>query len=991
MAERIFLRTFDSFKGLDSTKNYLSRDKDAAIECTNIITEDDNSLTQTNGFISKSLASLWSGNSTVFQQGPKWGLHRRSYQSRDTGESKEELLGMGNGLWVLRSSTFKVTGPTDSALWQTILVDKVFEACLREDWNGSSAPTTTLENSTLSFGPATYATSIAAFVATIQATSGFGATELQLGVINGNQTAITHGSTININSGHNLALGLAAAKAEGRAYRIPFQAWVAGGTFATRKIVWADVIATAATTITIAHPRTTSYRATAESDVTFDLKSADLIGPAIHSYFNLEWKNRVTALSASAVQFEYFYWEPVFREALESRCLSIDVQGNPNYKYYNRYTTNYVAKDIGNCTYIGEPQAVGVDIYNDYAEFGLVKYDGSTFYTAGLPTPSFTASAVAGAGLVDGRYKYVAQFKKVDRQGNIVYGNPSLINGEVIATCLGGSNQVILQFAALGSSPNTTRYPTVDFRSSRCAAAPQTLTTGSTSRTLNLVATPSLNELRVGDIASYLITPSNEVRFREVLDVTATTLTLKFEADEPTESLVASARISNGNTLQIYRTKPDGQSYYLAYELIVENQGTAIYWPDILPTGYYTDGIEWDGPFLGQERRDPPPPLPILETHQGLLVGGGYKNAPNTIAWSTQYGNEYFPRGTNVAEILTGKVGQITAIASADGDSLLCFKESALAVIGGDFYSGVVFPTKELEGDIGCPSPTGWTKAREAVLFFSKQGLRAFAGGTVNDLGNRLQGWLKAAVSGPIGPEERISYEHTTTVHDIENQRVLFYVPQDTGPGTDQNLVSATMSTIHVFDYAADFISQMRGEVNALGGMAWYGGKIHRNEVKLELTSRASQSGLFVEAAPEVAIFTSSALSNSKLVTQWEFMGEPSFLKDFMQVRLWLPYAIDGLIMLVTPEYGYQDANPVPTPISATWTSGKLGSVVLLQKKNAESISLKLTTSQTRASIISQSGVEALNSTHRGTFKLLGYEVIVNVPYKKERVDQTIS
>lgn len=990
MAERLFVRTFDSFKGLDSTSNFLARDKDSAIECTNIVLNDSKVLEQSQGWIPNSLPTLWSGNSTVWQQGPKWGLHRRSYQSRDTGESREELLGFGNGLWVLRTSSFDITGPTNSYLWQTILVDKVFEACLRQAWTGASAPTTTLGNSTLSFGPASYATSIAGFIATIRATAGFAVTNDELGVINGNQTAITHGSTININSGHSLNLGLAAAKAEKRAYRIPFQAFVAGGTFTTRKIVWADVIATTATSVTIAHPRTTSYRLTAESDTTFDLKNADLIGPAIHSYFNIDWNERGTQLSALGTTIKYSYWEPVLREALESRCLSVDVQGNPNYKFYNRYTTNYVGKDIGNCTYIGEPQAVGVDVNNGYAEFGLVKYDGSAFYTAGLPTAKFTATATAGAGLADGRYKYVAQFKKVDRQGNTIYGNPSLINGEVIASCSGGNNQITLSFDAIGSSPNTSRFPTVDFRRSRCAAAIQTLTTGSTARTLNLVGTPSLNELRIGDVACYRVGTTAELRFREVLDVTATTLTLKFEADEPTETLSASSNISNGNTLQIYKTKPDGQTYYLAYELIVESQGTAIVWVDSLPSGYYTNlGIEWDGPFVGQERRDPPPPMPIIEAHQGLLVGGGYKNTPNTISWSSQFGNEYFPKGTNIADILTGKVGQITAIASADGDNLLCFKESALAVVSGDFYSGVVYPSKELEGDVGCPSPTGWTKARDAVIFFSKQGFRAYAGGAISDLGDRLKGWLKTALSGPIGEYERLSFEHVTVAHDIENQRLLFYLPQDQGPGTDQTQLIEEISAIHVYDYVADFVSQLRGEINALGGMAWYGNKLYRNQVKLELTSRASQSGLFTEASPYVAIFTSSSLSQSRLTTQWEFLSEPSFLKDFMQLKLWLPYYVANSQLSVVPEFGYRAVGN--SPITATWRDDAVGAVVLLQKRNAESISFTIYNTQSRLSIVAQSSVEAFNSVHNGVFMLLGYELIVNTPFKKERVDQSIS
>lgn len=990
MAERLFVRTFETFKGLDSTANFLARDKDSAIGCVNIGITDDNTLEQLNGFVPESLSTLWSGNASIVQQGPKWGLHRRSYQVRETGESKEELLGFGNGLWVLRKSIFKVTGPTDSYLWQTILVDKEFEVCLRKAWTGSSAPTTSLASSTLSLGATTYANSLAGIIATIQATAGFGVTRHELGIVNGNQTALTHGSTINIDSGHNLDLGLAAAKAERRAYRIPFQAHVAGGAFATRKVVWADVIATTATSITIAHPRTTSYRLTAESDVTFDLKDNDLLGPIIHSYFNLNWNNRSTSLSATAVDFEYSYWEPVLREAQESRCLSIDVQDNANYKAYNKYTTNYVAKDISNCTFIGEPQAVGIDAKNNYAEFGIVKYDGSTFYTAGLPTASFTAAATAGVGLADGRYKYVAQFKKVDRQGNTVYGNPSLINGEVIASCSGGNNQITLSFANIGSSPNTSRFPTVDFRRSRCAAAPQTLTTGSTSRTLNLVATASLNELRIGDVACYRLSGSAELRFRQVLDVTATTLTLQFEADEPTETLDASSNISNGNTLQIYKTTPDGQTYYLAYELIVESQGSAITWVDFLPAGYYTAlDIEWDGPFLGQERRDPPPPMPILETHQGLLVGGGYKNAPNSIAWSTQYGSEYFPRGTNIADILTGKVGQITALASADGDNLLCFKESALAVVAGDFYSSVVYPAREMEGDVGCPSPTGWVKAREAIIFFSRQGLRAFAGGTINILGDRLKGWLNAVLTGPIGPYERLSFEHITAVHDIQNQRVFFYLPQDSGPGTDQDIVFEEVSAIHVYDYAADFISQIYGYNNCLGGSAWYNNKLYRNEVKLESTTRASQSGLFVEASPNYAMFSSGTATNATLVTQWEFLGEPSFLKDFLQVKVWLPYPILGYSMLVTPEYGYRIVDNAP--ITVQWLENKIGAIALLQKRNAESLSLTFTTTQSRSSIVDQSSVLALNSLHDGVFKLLGYEVVINAPYQKERVDQSNS
>ena len=893
---------------------------------------------------------------------------------------------MGNGLWTLREGKFKVTGPADSLLWLTNLLDRKGEAVLRENWNGSSAPTTLLRDATLSLALAS-ADTIASIIATIKATAGFGVTEDDIIQFNGNQTAITHGSTITIDAGHNLAAKLSAAEAAGLKYKIPLQAYVAGGTFTTRKIVWVDVVATGATTIVISMPRTTSYRATAESDLVFDVKDNDQGGTVLHSYFNLDWAVRAYALSATATEVKYFYWEPVLRDASETRFLSLDVQtsANNNYKVLDKGTANYVAKTSSSVAYIGERVSVGIDPKNGNAEFGLMRYDGISVKTAGMPTPNMTVSVIAGAGLGTGRYKYLAQYKRTDRFGNVTYGNPTLINGEQIVTTTAGNNRVTVAFTNL--DPVT--YPSLDIRANVANAVGFNMTTGAPTRQFNLTAASytTNSNIRPGEMVCYRDTVSGEIKTRRTSTCTPSYLNLLFDASEPTETVAGSGDINNGIVLQIFRTKVDGQTYYLQSEQLVLSQTQVISITD--SSADTALGIEWDGPFLGQERRDPPPPLPILETHQGLLVGGGYGGAPNQIAWNSQFGAEYFPKGTNTSIVLSGKVGAIKALASADGDSLVCFKDDAFAVVTGDFYSGVVFPAMESEGDLGCPGPKGWVKARDAIFFFSKKGFRVYAGGKTDTLDDRLKGFLNSIPDGPRPNGTRVRWEHLAMAHDIDNQRIYCYVPLTTPGSGDQEALWEEY--LFSYDYAGDFVNTIGHNINSLGGLEYYGDTLWRNEVKVETTSRASQSGAFKNAASSVAMLTTGNQGNSILETQWEFLGEPSFLKDFMQAKLWRRSDFAALTFSVSPYYGFNKPSNLPTPIAVTIPTDKQGGIAILTKRNAESISMEIVTTPSRLPLKDKAAVQSPDTNTSGVFDLIGYELVVNVPFKKERVDQTIS
>jgi hypothetical protein len=280
-------------------------------------------------------------------------------------------------------------------------------------------------------------------------------------------------------------------------------------------------------------------------------------------------------------------------------------------------------------------------------------------------------------------------------------------------------------------------------------------------------------------------------------------------------------------------------------------------------------------------------------------------------------------------------------------------------------------------------------KARDAIFFFSKKGFRVYAGGKTDTLDDRLKGFLNSIPDGPRPNGTRIRWEHLAMAHDIDNQRIYCYVPLSTPGSGDQEVLWEEY--LFAYDYAGDFVNTIGHNINSFGGLEYYGDTLWRNEVKIETTSRASQSAMFKNAQSSVAMLTTGALGNSTLETQWEFLGEPSFLKDFMQAKLWRRADFAALTFSVSPYYGFNKPASTVTPISVTIATDKQGGIATLTKKNAESISMEIVTTPARSAIKDKAAVQFIDINTSGVFDLIGYELVVNVPFKKERVDQTIS
>lgn len=316
------------------------------------------------------------------------------------------------------------------------------------------------------------------------------------------------------------------------------------------------------------------------------------------------------------------------------------------------------------------------------------------------------------------------------------------------------------------------------------------------------------NRIRVGDVICLLDrgltgTAANfPLVTRTITAVTATTI-----AWSPNEG---SATVNNGDLIscnlrvEIYRTKANGNIFYLAHEVPNTSYNLNLFPFTSVLVDNKTDaqlGAQLLEPEIGKEH-DPPPQCSFGCVHQGNIVYGGLTDDGGTLAVSDSVGGlETVPLASNYFTLPSNFAGNITAIISDNEQRLLAFKPNAIYDVSGNLEQGAISTKAIAEGDYGASCQKAVTKVKGLVYAVGKLGVVVIANGVVQPAAG-LSTIPAYANNSSINPSAFIAF------NDYINRDLIFYSPP-TAPDSAlfwSSGLSTALELTFAYNYEAGFI-----------------------------------------------------------------------------------------------------------------------------------------------------------------------------------------
>lgn len=554
---------------------------------------------------------------------------------------------------------------------------------------------------------------------------------------------------------------------------------------------------------------------------------------------------------------------------------------NPLANYYaNRYESdheNVSAHQMQNCIYF----ASGFD--------ALMKYDGQTFYRAGLPTPNAPTVALAAGAVTGTTYFHKAQFIQYDAAGNIIEGNHT--NTATSVSPAGQSMNVTVQNAVAGTGYNT-----------NCAVV------NGNQVGVTTITVVNGHTLQVGDTAYFLDRSSGNYVTREVTARANTTITISGAAVNVNNSDV----ISNNLRIAIWRTKTGGtaaSNFYLVAE--IPNNSFAA-------TQVYNDNKA--DAALGElflvpaTDRSPPPMGRYVSSWQNVMAIGGIPTLKNVLAYSDSDNPEYFPADSNQLLIDPGNGDIITGICPSN-EVFTVHGEVTFTVISGELASGQVrVETKAL--DVGCSAHATLNDVDGVLMWLSPKGPRYSLGGQVprplgpaldQNEGNQASRIDPAFNNDGKSEEQKVRMKRALSFVDSKNDFLLIFVPCENGDDTLR--YPNTNSLVFVYDKVRD-AWLIWDSYNFAGGMTSLDEEVYIVERRYSTYETSVQSIMYrrnnLVDAYDYADNTSAIAID--YAPQWEAQGEPSVLKDALKIKIFSLESVanNQFTVTVDEEINYQ-------------------------------------------------------------------------------------
>lgn len=501
----------------------------------------------------------------------------------------------------------------------------------------------------------------------------------------------------------------------------------------------------------------------------------------------------------------------------------------------------------------------------------VMKYDGQNIYRAGMPLPASLTSVLGGAGAVTGsNYFHRAQYVQHDAVGNIVEGNIL----PVTAGLSPAAQQMTITVANIQSSSG--------FNTN--AAIVNGAQVGVTTITVDNGSGGS-HTMKAGDTAYFYDAISATYVEREVTSVGATTITIAGAAVTVADNAV----ISNNLRIMIQRNKTSAITPTVFYEVVQlpNNPFTA--------TQAYTDNLA--DASLGAliippaTDRSPPPKGKYLTSFQNLLFIANLASDKRRFAWSDIDGVEYFPADTNQDVIESGSGDEISGI-GAEGSFLSVFSENSTFVGAGTFGDNN-YRIELKAASIGCSSHSSIVNVEGFIAWWSDRGPYKMSGGQIpSAIGATPEGDSRISpVTNQRGYEFNDSLvesfyrsKRCVAINWLDENKLLFFLPCESLDGSNRYVNSN--SRIFAYDYTRDAWLEW-SVIDMSGGACLYQDEFFF--VGRRLNSSTVKSNLFRIHNLNDALDYQDNLEpiRQEYAPQWEFVGEPSKLKKFLEIMVY--------------------------------------------------------------------------------------------------------
>lgn len=1012
MGERVLLKTFEDFAGLDYRRSPLTAESNECTSLKNLKFAEGLSLVSRYGFtFAGQDAGLVSGG--VF-----------SYFDRATGATNEVAFAMNDQLWYLSSDYFTVTrsgGVSWTWRWYPTSTGTTITIELIE--SGVVAHTTTFNNSNTVRDVFEWIDALANY------SCSYAGKYAKVNSVAGNYT------TIVVDNPHNYVFGDLVTLYD------TFTTYPIGSV--KNMLTARRVESVTATNIVISGD--TDYAPTGGAGV--GVTDNQVLGPLATMAPSIPY-TAAGAESSANKTITFWHWAPAIWNSGHdvpfktfhslARSQSSSWRHASNVSAGNRlFIGTYAGADKSSTAYTTtQPQ-------RSWEGFPHC-FDGREVYRTGLPKAVLDAvSDTAGGTVPAGRYRWKAVFKYYSKNGDITFGQPSeyqeltttaaryftvsvfaphvLGPKEIDAVGANATNTNTIQVATLdwlykdpnkknwevaflNRRPTTDRYtvrkvtgfnntgptitvdgPPVDVNLGDSiylvghAGGPYRGAVASSVATTVFTVADSHN-IYAGDTVFFTTTQRNTatttekvVESRTVTSVTSTSITVA----GPNLSAISSSHcdISAGATIELYRTKAGGVVFYKCGEYACHATGASEYLTIIDNCDDSSLGEQLIEPEIGKER-DVPPQAAIVTGHQGGLVYTGIPTDPNSIAWNDlNEGLEAVPLASNYSDIASNQVGPISAAVSYSDDSLLVFKEAASYALSGDLNAGAFVSRSLSEGDYGIASHASIQKLNGAVVGVGKLGVMLFGpNGAVKEFGE--------AINTSIINNTGIHLPTAVACNDYINRQFRVYIP----PITGASLVNA-LSFAYDYERDAWFNSSLPTEASQpTGGMfmfdnqfCWlsrqgYSGSVAiYSEGKMCIeTSKKEDSGI----SASWLFCDGLSLQTGEYFTDWIHLGEPSFKKLFLRLKIFRFIPTEEVERVTSTSNFtvsfYRDWNTSTAFFSTTVTFGatngysEVERIIKLKNVSAKAILFK---------------ISATPSTLQSFF-LSGWELAVATPYQ---------
>lgn len=927
MPEKNFLTTLEEFKGVDYSSSKLSGDNQTASSNLNL------EFSETGSLISR-LGSQPVGQANAFTM-----THTYNYWDSVTGATVQELLGINDTLWRLKTSTLTVTGGANIN-WQ-MKADNPGLGYRFTIRNGTTAYNLGASNY-LDLGSGLESEDVAVSnpklitIEDLRAAIDANATlacALPAGIkfarVNLVQNSV---SAVEVDAGHNYAVN----------------DWFTCWDYLSGKLVARRVSAI------LAAPVRLQFDTNIFSVIS--VKDNQVLGPMASPAVSIGVRDTVDQTGATSISFSYWdlvpytTWMYNFTDAMPFGA-----------SWASRNSASFIPPTFlnsNNCCYVsGGSNSQTKNSYEDYT----FKYDGVTFYREGLPNGHTISPTVAGVGaLTAGVYKYAAQFRQARVRGAEIFG--SVFTGDAVTTP--AASAVLLQFTDMqygvgtngspmgywlknGVETNTTLivgsftkfanavgYPVIGGSVAFIESATGVLTirrvvaftnttvtisgpavtinngvpmyygalpgfnyggaivngnqadrSGGVGITVfNIPTAPNL--IKVGDVITLLdsgivgtTTPKITTR-----TVTAVTLTQIFwdATKEGNVSVLNADTISSGLVMDVYRTKVGGNIYYYLDSFPNYPFGLVTTYTDASADAALS--YQLIEPPRGKEQ-DLPPKARFACNHQGTRCSAGDDDNPNTVAVYSTLDPESVPAASNTFDIPSSVNGPISTIASDGDDRLAIFKDHGYYQATGALDDGAFTVQTINEGDYGISSHHSVVRINGKIVGCGPLGVIAVSGGQV--LSN-----FALPVFSPLANNANIKMSRAMGFNDYYSRHYVVFVPSVALSSTDYS-----NSLSFALDYGhndAWFDRSYPGSVDQAGGMAMLNDNMYWLARTSGFGANAKEAGhLFKRIQPSSFITNPAYLYGDvdQGITRvwdmnWDYVQNISIDKEFLWLKI---------------------------------------------------------------------------------------------------------